>query len=364
MLAAEGGVPGSGHDRARGDDLIAAARTLADDVLAPAAEAIDRAPAVAPEYLGALARAGLFGLAGPPEHGGHAAPTAVVREVYEALAGASGATFFVWVQHHAPVRLLAGSPNDDLRQHLLPALCSGAQLGAVAFAHLRRPGPPAVVARRSGDDIVVDGEAPWVTSWGMADTVAVAALVDPATVVYVAVPARETASVRPSPPLALAAMEATSTVRLAFDGLRVGPGEVICELPLDGWRARDRLATAKPHPAAFGVAATCTRLLAQRDGKVATSLEEERCALRERAYALADEDRDDPEHIDALVALRARSLELTVRAATALVVATGGRAMSLDHPAQRLVREAVFYTIQAQTPALRAATLARLTGVS
>ena len=33
--------------------------------------------------------------------------------------------------------------------------------------------------------------------------------------------------------------------------------------------------------------------------------------------------------------------------------------MSLDHPAQRLSREATFYLIQAQTGALRAATLER-----
>jgi hypothetical protein len=35
--------------------------------------------------------------------------------------------------------------------------------------------------------------------------------------------------------------------------------------------------------------------------------------------------------------------------------------MAVDHPAQRLLREAAFFTIQAQTPALRDATLAQLT---
>ena len=34
--------------------------------------------------------------------------------------------------------------------------------------------------------------------------------------------------------------------------------------------------------------------------------------------------------------------------------------MTLNHPAQRLLREAAFFTIQAQTPALRQATLAQL----
>ena len=43
-------------------------------------------------------------------------------------------------------------------------------------------------------------------------------------------------------------------------------------------------------------------------------------------------------------------LELAVRSATALVVAGGGRSILRSNPAQRLLREAAFFTIQAQTP--------------
>jgi hypothetical protein len=50
-----------------------------------------------------------------------------------------------------------------------------------------------------------------------------------------------------------------------------------------------------------------------------------------------------------------------LRAASALVAATGGEAVALGHPGQRLVREATFYSIQAQSPDLRRATLDRLT---
>ena len=110
-------------------------------MLAPAAEATDRAAVVPRSHLEALAGAGLMGLYRPP-----APAPAVVREVYEALAGACGVTFFVWVQHHAPVRMLAASANEALRARYLEDLCAGRLLGGVAFAYLRRPGPPAVVA--------------------------------------------------------------------------------------------------------------------------------------------------------------------------------------------------------------------------
>ena len=39
------------------------------------------------------------------------------------------------------------------------------------------------------------------------------------------------------------------------------------------------------------------------------------------------------------------------------MAASGGGAMALSHPAQRLSREATFYLIQAQTGSLREATL-------
>ena len=58
---------------------------------------------------------------------------------------------------------------------------------------------------------------------------------------------------------------------------------------------------------------------------------------------------------------RDRGLDLARRATDALVAATGGGAISLAAPAQRLSREATFYLIQAQTAALRTASLARLT---
>ena len=327
-----------------GAGLLDAARRLADEVLAPAAEATDRAAVVPRSHLEALAGAGLMGLYRPP-----AAPAEVVREVYEMLAGACGVTFFVWVQHHAPVRMLAASANEALQARYLDDLCTGRVLGGVAFAYLRRPGPPAVVATPAQGGYQIDGEAPWVTSWGLAGLYAVAARMDDQVVFFLL--EGEPPALQASPPLALAAMGASSTVRLAFDRLFVPEDDVLSVVPFEQWQADDRVATARPNPAAFGIAATCVRKLG--DTLLAAELEE----CRRRSYALADAPAPD---LDALVEARAHSLELAVRAATALVVATGGKAMSADHPAQRLLREAAFFTIQAQTPALRRATLAQL----
>ncbi len=261
-------------------------------------------------------------------------------------------TAFVWEQHHTPVRLLAGARGEG--DPTLAQLRSGELLGGIAFAYLRRPDPPAVTARRVAGGLVVDGEAPWVTSWGLADRFALAARLG-GDVVYFLLDGRSpSAGVHASAPLSLAAMNASATVRLGFEGVAVAADDVISVQTDQAWRAADRLTSARPRPLVFGVARTCCRLL----GDPALDAELDDC--RGHAHTLLHEDRSDDEHVAALTKARAWSCELAVRAATALVVAGGGRSMLRSDPAQRLLREAAFFTIQAQTAALRAATLARL----
>ncbi|PZS19155.1 MAG: hypothetical protein DLM54_07370 [Acidimicrobiales bacterium] len=367
-------------------DPVAAAQRVAYELLIPRAEDTDQAAVVPRGNLEALAQAGLYGLAcpGPSQASGPA-----MRQVQEILAGACGATYFVWAQHHSPVRLLAATANDGLRRRWLEPLCSGQALAGVAFAYLRRPGPAAVTAEPVGGGWLVNGTAPFVTSWGLADLFVVVAATGDGQLVWFCLQGRATPAVSPSAPLALAVLQATSTVQLTFDGLLVGNDDVLGVEPLAAWRGRDRLATAQPSAAAFGLAGRGCALLAERAqeapqvGEAAAALAHELGRCRDHGYGLADAlaggvmplpvdaagpgetdpgeagDRLD-EHLAAMVAARAWALDLAQRGALALVAAVGGRAMTRSHPAQRLVREAAFYAVQAQTGALRTATLGRL----
>ena len=155
--------------------------------------------------------------------------------------------------------------------------------------------------------------------------------------------------VHASAPLALAAMNASSTVRLRFDGVVVPQEDVISLQSLADWRAADRVTSARPRPPIFGVARTCCRLLGDAGADLAAELQD----CRGQAYALLDDDRTDDEHLAARPRPGRAACELAVRAATALVVAGGGRSILRSNPAQRLLREAAFFTIQAQTADLR-----------
>jgi alkylation response protein AidB-like acyl-CoA dehydrogenase len=296
---------------------------------------------------------------GPREHGGSAAPLPITRQVFEALAGACGVTYFVWVQHHAPVRLLPATDNTVLRERHLQRLCTGADFGGVAFGYLRRPGPSAVSATAVRGGFRIQGEAPWVTSWGIADVIVVGARVG-GDVLLFAVVGQAINTVRPSSPIDLAVMNASATVSIVFDDYFVPEEDVVSVLPFTRWQVDDVLATAKPSPAPFGVAATCCRLLSEARSPVAAGFRGELDECRETSYRLTDEEGSSPEQLGQLVAARAWSLDLATRTAQAVIASAGGQAMHKSHPGQRLLREAAFYTVQAQTAALRSDSINRL----
>ena len=339
------------------------ARRLADDLLRPGAEQVDRT-LVPRSHVDAWAREGLLGLAGPRAYGGAQAPAPVVREVAEVLAGACGATWFVLTQHALPLASLAASGNDELKRRRLAALCSGELLSGVAFAHLRRPGPPAVRATRVPGGWRLDGHVAWMTAWGLCDVVLLAGRSDADEVVLVLVDAEEGRGLSASAPLALAVMQASRTVTLDLDGVLVRDADVVQVDDATAWLAADAQHTANATPHTFGLQRECVRRLAEtasrRDDGTAAALahglgaEGER--LRRVAYTLAD-DVPAGELLEERLAVRASALELVLRSATALVAATGGSAMALDAAPQRLAREALFHLVQAQTAPVREAVL-------
>ena len=165
-------------------ELVGRAQRLADELLRPSAEQVDRT-AVPRSHLDAWAAEGLLGLAGPRAYGGAQAAPAVQREVAAVMAGACGSTWFVATQHTLPVTALAASPNEALRERRLAALCTGEVLAGVAFSHLRRPGPPAVLATRVDGGWRFDGAVSWMTGWGLCDVLLLAGRTDGDEVVFV-----------------------------------------------------------------------------------------------------------------------------------------------------------------------------------
>jgi alkylation response protein AidB-like acyl-CoA dehydrogenase len=325
-------------------DPVALAREISDGVLFPGALEVDHSEVVPVDRLDRLAAAGFYGLAGPSDAGGMGlADMATALEVIEILASGCLTTTFVWIQHHGAVRAMLDAPAA-LRDGWLARLCTGDVRAGVAFSGLRRPGPPILTAAPDGDGWRFDGLAPWVTGWGLVDVIRAAARRDDGDIVWALLDATAGPTLQ-AEPLRLAAVNASATVTLAFDNHLAPPDRVIAIQPFDEWQAADRASLRLNGSLALGVIRRCAALLGS--ASLAAELQECRRALDEAS----------PE---AMPEQRARASELALRAATALVISGGGRAIALDHHAQRLAREALFLLVFGQTGAIKAAQLHRL----
>ena len=352
------------------DEAAIAARAVADQILFPAAAQVDQSALVPRGHLRALGAAGLHGLYGPADVG-IGADQVSARPVMEAVSGGCGATSFVWQQHHGALRRLAAGDGPARERWLAPA-CSGEVMAGIGFAYLRRPGPPLVRATPVGDGWRLDGRAPWITGWGLVDILVIMARTEDDRVVTVAFDRLDRLELRAEGPQRLSVLGATGTVALNFEGAVAPAGAVVRVEDAASWAARDGVGAAFPGPAPLGIADRAIRLLAEASGRgidgAARALSDELTVTRastdaagRRLYAAAASSTDVAGAIAAGVAERDRGLALARRATDALVAASGGGAMSLSHPAQRLSREATFYLVQAQSADLRAATLTRLT---
>ncbi|WP_165253697.1 acyl-CoA dehydrogenase family protein [Paludisphaera soli] len=343
------------------DSIIEQARTIASQFLAPRAAQADQAAEPPVEQISRLAEAGMLGLTIPPQFGGEGASPNVVRYCLAAIASGCGLTAFVYYQHIVGCRHLAGSSNEALKERMLPALAAGSLICSLAFSHLRRPGPPPLRVRTDGDDWIFDGTAPWMTGWDLADEVLLAGVLADGRSAWALVPLADSEELQASPPARLCAMNASATVSLECRALRVEPQRHVktmtpAELASDTVRS-NIFFTALSLGAARGAVGWL------RSSGASDQFPDLVDALdREIASVHAAVDRwDDPatptdERGDATL-LRARCIDLGVRAANAAVVVGGGAANGIEHPAQRLFREAMVYSLIAQTRDLRAATL-------
>ena len=318
------------------DSIVERARVIADDLLFPAAMQTDAADLLPVSHLDLLASEGFYGIAGPTEAGGTDLDPPTTTVVVESLASGCLTTTFVWLQHRNPVRAVAASETPGLRDRWLAPLCRGERRAGIALAG-NRPGPPILRATRTqAGDVLLDGEAPWVSGWGLVDVVLVAARIDDA-VVSTLVDARDAPTLQVEH-LRLVGANASGTVTLRFRDHLVPAERVVGAEPHADVLARDAEGLRLNGSLALGVADRCCRMMGP------TAFDEQLTAIR-RALDDATTER--------LPDARAAASDLAMRAATALTVAHGSRSILTDQHPQRLAREALFLLVFGSRPPIR-----------
>ncbi len=296
---------------------------------------VDRSDAIPPSHFDQLAALGLYGAFAPIESGGLGLSLAQLSEVVEELASACLATTFVWMQHF---RLLAAALDPqapaivgDVRDEIV----SGRVKGGVAITGLQ-PGPAKLTATRARDGWSLDGEAPWVSGWGIVDYLVVAARGPDDTVVLVVLDAHGQPGLVVSR-RSLSAMNATSTVKLTFSGLLVEGDRELEQVPHDPSRERPEGLRVNGS-LALGITRRCCAVIGP------SALDDE---LREARVEL------DGADAATMARARAGACELAVRASHALAVFLGSSSVLEGGIAERTAREAQVLLTFGSRPAIR-----------
>jgi alkylation response protein AidB-like acyl-CoA dehydrogenase len=341
-----------------------AAQQFLRDWVRPRAAALDQDVGALREALAELGRRGLLGLRVPVEYGGLGYSPLDFRRFQEASARASGALAFLESQHQSACSLLARCSNEALRVRLLPPLARGKQSSAIAFSHLRRKGPPLVSAIPVPGGYRLDGRLPWVTGWGLFSHCVTAAPLADDRVLFAVHPLADSETMKASPPLELAAMAVTQTVTVEVRGFFIPDADVLDVHAATWIQENDRIAIALQSPLALGCAQAGIDVLRDEAAKrghdgmraAADRLERELDVCREEAYRAMEE------NVDLERSLKARStaIELAGRTTHAAVIAAAGAGNLMSHPAQRVYREALAFSVLALSPPIQAAALQAL----
>jgi alkylation response protein AidB-like acyl-CoA dehydrogenase len=336
------------------------AAAIAGELLFPAAMATDAAIRIPAGHLNALAAAGLYGLAGSVAAGGLGADVQVMCDVMEILAGGCLATTFVWLQHHRSVRAVAAAPGTALRGDWLTALCRGDRRAGIALGGALPA--PVLRARPVTGGYLLDGTSPWVTGWGMIDTLYTVARTTDDGLVTALLDAQEGPTLA-AERLALVAVNASGTVELRFREHFVPADRVVEMISYSEWLAGDARGLRVNGSLSLGVAARCGALAPRGavhsgafgsralDGGALGGAAFEGELARRRAELDAAATPDAA--AGAMPAARAAAAEFAFRAAGALVAATGSRAVLAGEHAQRLAREALFLLVFGSRPAIK-----------
>ena len=329
---------------AKDETWRARAQRIADEILFPAAPAIDSGERTPAENLDRLAEAGFYGLAAPPELGGvGAGGYEAIADVVTALAGGCLTTTFVGLQHVGPMMAVASSPSAAIRQTWLGPLARGERRAGIALAGVR-PGPAQIHVRAVPGGFVVDGETSWVTGWGLIDTLYLAARDADGLIHFLLLDAVESPTLTVGP-TRLMAVQASNTVTVRFDGHVVPADRLTHTQTYDDWASVDGYGSSLNGFLALGIADRCSRMIDE------SPLEQSLSAVRTTLLTAPT---------SGIPSARSQASLLAVQAATMLMVQSGSRSVLADHYAQRLYREAGFLLVFGSRPAIKQELLDRL----
>lgn len=345
------------------DQFSPAIASLIAATLSPLAERIDREGFYPQAFLRELG--GLGGFGAEPSR-----PFALDLQRQIAVTASVGSqcgssAFLVWCQSTC-AWYLQNAPGETVRKRYLDRVARGELLAGTgmsnAVKHLSGIEKIRLDARRTETGYLVSGVLPWVSNVAPENLLIVAAAVEGGGYIMVAVEGSAEGLERHDCP-DFSGMQGTSTFNVRFRNVAVDAGNVLAApSQFAGFMQRIKPGFVLGQVGmALGVVEGSLKVIEESNVMLshvneflddgAAELEAELAALRNEVAALAAPAGAGQAAILPVLKVRARASELALRAAQSAVLHAGARGYLLRHPAQRLLREAVFVAIV--TPALK-----------
>ncbi|MGI8503668.1 MAG: cyclase family protein [Hassallia sp.] len=332
--------------------------------VAPKANEIDSNPQALFQALQGLGKLDLLALRSDKQ-----VSEATFGDFQELIARYSGALAFVQTQHQSAAAMLIAS-NNALKQAYLKRMGNGEVLIGVGFSQLRRGGEPLTLAVPVAGGYQLDGVVPWVTGWNLFQHFIVAATLPDGSAVFGIVPFVQTSQkaggeITFSAPAQLAAMTSSNTVSATLTHWFL-PEEQVVFIKPPGWiHENDKNNILRATFLATGCAfAGLDILKAAKENKSLPFINEAFESLLQeltKCRSVIREAQQKPIGIAERLEMRAWAIDLATRIAHAAVTVSSGAANYMHHPAQRVYREALVFTVTGQTTAVMEATLQQLT---
>jgi alkylation response protein AidB-like acyl-CoA dehydrogenase len=347
---------------ARDGEFLAIAREYFAQEVEPRAEELDRSPEALRTALQGMADRSLLGAKIPEKWGGSALEERTFSEFQILNARYSGALTFLQTQHQSAGGLLSASGNESLQQAYLPQMTRGEKLVGVGFSQLRRTGEPMVKAVPVMGGYEISGEVPWITGWGFFGDFILGATLPDGRSLYGLVPLAGGEDIELGEPMPLIAMGATNTIHAYLRRYFLPGDRVVAIHPAAAIHESDRKNVLHHGFFALGCAFGSLEVLKKvSERKELESMEIAREQLEESVTLCGRKMLDAGEAaFEERLYLRGRAIDLAGLCSRAAVIASGGAANFLDHPAGRLYREALVFSVSGQTIAVMEASLQQL----
>jgi len=308
------------------------------------------------DQLSLLADPGVMGWVIPEKYGGIDVNSLELTVGYERLSSACLSTAFVMTQRNGACQRIAYSENEELKSQLLPALCRGELFATVGISHLttsrQHLGKPAVEVTETNTGFRLTGTVPWVTGADHADYLVTGGALDDGRQLLTVVP-MPLPGIEVQEPFQMLSMTGSHTGAVLLKNVEIEANHVLFG-PVEGVMKQGQgggtgsLATSA---LALGTTLSALRLIQQESEKrpelseIHDSLMAERNEIAILMYAACQKELPTGSPTASAEVIRQRANSLVLRATQACLTATKGAGFVSGHPAERLVREAMFFMV-------------------